>query len=216
MPPTMDEDAQQLPCSEELSASSQSQQSAMSAPSPPHDPPQCHDDAPSTALVAVPEEPRVKPTCTKLIGTVVDEQTPLVMLACTQPPGSTLYLEAGAGAGKTTVAERLIQARKTDAHGERLQLLATTMTKAGVNEMKSRGGIPNSIVKSLHSLGYEAICTSYKKRLVCSLKHHGILAHAPEIKDIRMPRPHNTKYHIMVQHILPPSPFDKEPYMCAP
>ena len=221
MPTTIEGHEQQLHCSEELNPSSQS---AMSEPSSPDDSPQCHDAAPpearlttaSTWLAAAPQKPCLTTTCTTLIGTVVDEQTPLVLLAVTQPPGSTLYLEAGAGAGKTTVAERLIQARKTGAHGERLQLLATTMTKAGVNEMKSRAGIPNSIVKSLHALGYEAICTSYKKRLVSSLKCHGILADAPEIKDIRMPRPHRTKYHIMVQHILPPSLFDKEPFMHVP
>ena len=33
-------------------------------------------------------------TSSTLVRTVVDEQTPVVLLARTQPPGSTLYLEA--------------------------------------------------------------------------------------------------------------------------
>ena len=165
---------------------------------------------------APPLEPRMATACTALVSTLVDEQTPVVLLARTQPPGSTLYLEAGAGAGKTTVAERLIHSSKLNSQGLRMQQLATTMTKAGVNEMKGRPGIPNSIVKSLHGLGYEAICTTYKQRLVASLKHHGILAEAQEIKDIRMPKPHRSKYKLMAQTLMPPTAFDKEPCMHVP
>ena len=152
-------------------------------------------------------------TSSTLVRTVVDEQTPVVLLARTQPPGSTLYLEAGAGSGKTTCAESVINVSKMDRLGNKVQLLATTMTKSGVHEMKSRAGIPNSIVKSLHALGFNALSVAYKKRVTASLHLHGVLDRVPHI---RLPKPHAGKYKLMAQILLPATALDKEPCMSVP
>lgn len=220
MPSTTNELEQMLHCTEDLGTNP-----AAAPPPATKAPPSTTKAPPPTTAASAPTTEASPPTtearppaaaCTALVGTLVDEQTPIVMLARMQPPGSTLYLEAGAGAGKTTVAERLIHASKTNSHGAKMQLLATTMTKAGVNEMKSRPGIPNSIVKSLHGLGFEALCTTYKQRLVASLKSHGIVAEAQQIKDIRSPIAHRNKYKLMAQTMMPPTAFDKELCMHVP
>ena len=151
------------------------------------------------------------PTSTAIVTTYVDEHTPIVLRARMQSPGSTLYLEAGAGSGKTTCAESVIHVSKMNKSGKRLQLLATTMTKAGVNELKGKPNIPDSIVKSLHSLGYHALCSTYRRRITASLKRQGIVLQG-EAKDFRMPTPHATKYKIMAQTLLPATALDKEPH----
>ena len=151
-------------------------------------------------------------TSTALVSTYVDEHTPIVMRARMQPPGSTLYLEAGAGSGKTTFAESVLHVSKTNMRGEFVQRLATTMTKAGVNELKGKPNIPDGIVKSLHSLGYHAICSTYKRRMHASVKRLGIVLEG-EAKEIRMPTPHATKYKLMAQTLLPATELDKEPHM---
>tara|TARA_B100000795_G_scaffold258935_1_gene233461 strand:- start:208 stop:2229 length:2022 start_codon:yes stop_codon:yes gene_type:complete len=152
-------------------------------------------------------------TSCALVSTVVDEQTPIVLLARMQPPGSTLYLEAGAGSGKTSCAESVINVSKKDHAGNRVQLVATTMTRAGVNEMKSRAGIPDHMVKSLHSLGFSAICKAYSQRMGKSLKKHGL---QDQVQKVRLPKPHPTKYQIMAQILLPATALDKEPFMHVP
>jgi len=145
---------------------------------------------------------------------VVDEHTPVVLLAKTQPRGSTLVIEAGAGAGKTSLAERIISASRINAHGVRQQILATTMTKAGVNALKSKGDIPASIVKSMHALGYAALKNWYVSKMQPMLLNAG-LDFAKDPRRIRQPKPHTTKFEIMCQVLMPPTEFDREDNMHA-
>ena len=157
---------------------------------------------PSTALVL------------HAVSKIVDEHTPVVLLAKTQQQGSTLVIEAGAGAGKTSLAERIIHVCKLNRHGNRQQILATTMTKAGVNSLKGRADIPRSMVKSLHGLGFHALCTWYVRRIQPVLLKAGLLS-ASNSQSIRTPQPHQSKYKIIMQVLMPPSDFDKEALMHA-
>ena len=148
------------------------------------------------------------------ISKVIDEHTPVVLLAKTQLRGSTLVVEAGAGAGKTTLAECIIHACKLNRHGDRQQILATTMTKAGVNSLKGRADIPSSMVKSLHGLGFHALCTWYVRRIQPILLKAGLLF-ASDLRSIRNPQPHQSKYKHIMQVLMPPTDFDKEALMHA-
>lgn len=152
---------------------------------------------------------------TALVSTFVDEHTPIALLSRTLPLGSTLYIEAGAGAGKTTCAETIISVNKVNSNGIRQQLLATTMTKAGVNEMKSKPHIPNSIVKSLHGLGFNALTSAYSHRMSESLKRQGILRPG-ESMEIRTQTTHSSKYQLMAQTLMPATILDKQPQMHMP
>ena len=147
--------------------------------------------------------------------TFVDEHTPIVLETRTCPMGSTFFVEAGAGGGKTTLSDKIIHANKRDREGDMQveELLATTMTRAGVNELKSRKNVPSSIVKSLHSLGNIAIREHYRTTLTEHLTLRGITYDATMI---RMPERHPSKHVIMLQMLLPPTSLDKEPNMPCP
>ena len=145
----------------------------------------------------------------------VDEHTPLVYLARTQVPGSTLYIEAGAGAGKTTLAEHLISSGKINQFGQPRQIIATTMTKAGVHALKGRRYIPSALVRSLHSLGYDALCKAYVHKMKMAIQKTGGTC-GQTADEIRLPVPHASKYLIMCQQMMPPTQFDKEANMHSP
>ena len=181
--------------------------------------------------------PQNRTAIREYVASHVDEHTPLVFLARTQAAGSTIYIEAGAGAGKTTLAERLMSSAKTDQKGAKRQIIATTMTKAGVHALKGRADIPSSSVQSLHSLGFQALCKAYSYKMMVAIQRHGAQTgldsngggdrmsspllpsqkdQALTHDDIRLPLPHASKYTIMCQCLMPPTAFDQESNMHSP
>ena len=140
----------------------------------------------------------------------VDEHTPIVTYTRSCAPGTKIAVDAGAGSGKTTLAEQCIIANKLKANGEPAMRLAVSSTRAGCHALQSRSGIPDSIVVTLHALGLRGLTSHYHA------KHHHVDAELDGSRDqmeIRLePRSvqRSAKKHaIMLHHMYPRSEDDR-------